>query len=1072
MSKRRTIRNGISTSLLNSGSFKAVQGDQRRGASLKESIFLSNSCSHSQFGECYTPMSILDEYVPGENDELIDSQDLLSLNYEPSGLSHSKLIKYDLNLDEDGFSSTNVDSLPINVEDSDSDTFSSDDVYICYVSRPAALTCRSHLSVNTKHNISDTPSNIESPLITNPCSGHRKEDNVLIRASGSSFDFSNTSTPVCHQDIGLLPHLTKAAKPHQMEGMKFLYNNIIGNFGTFNKSRGGFGCILAHSMGLGKTFQSVSFTELFLRCTDSTHVMVIVPVNTLYNWMREFDLWLPPKNTLEELFTKYNNTYFRSFNVFTISEQEKTFKQRFNVLVRWKVEGGVLIIGYELFRTLVGLYLDLQPKLNKKPRKFNPRSREVYGILCDPGPDLVICDEGHRIKNEEAAISVAMKSIRTLRRIMLTGYPLQNNLLEYWCMIDFVRPNFLGSKKEFRNLFLRPIENGQCQNSIPEDVRIMLQRIHVLHHMLSGIIQRKGEFILSQILPPKLEYVFFISLSKFQSELYDVIVNDLRKERSKNSSINPLLAFAMCCKIWNHPEILFNITKRCYSASDLSRSLFEDEEDLHSRRKAPKDFYNLVTDPQVIRNCFKGYIPQLLENGPKFLILFDILNISVSMGEKVLVFSQSIPTLNLLEEFLHKSHIPNQTIHKNASVLEPLSFSAQFWELNSNYFRLDGSSSSFDRHKMVSDFNNPKLDQYKLFLISTRAGSLGINLIAATRVIILDVSWNPCHDAQAVCRSYRYGQIRECFVYRLIADGTFESKMYKRQISKISTSERILDQMRPERIVTKEDLFTAITAPVEHVNSIENLSLFAQDYSDYIIRNICYKRDGVLTRAPILHGSFFTDSFDDRLNDKEKKEASKIYQSERDICRQRELSSRQFYDICPLILDNDYVDHPKKLDKNNINQGIDEKVTPNNLGPSSPNNSVRKMFPILISSPTSLTDSLSDLSQFSFPNSEAPGENFPKFSTVENFAPTQYPHASISHTFPQEESTILIIDSPNYQETSETIINDGHSTTISIPIPNEENQYSTVDCDANMSDHSSQSSSIAFVDEILIVPEN
>lgn len=205
--------------------------------------------------------------------------------------------------------------------------------------------------------------------------------------------------------------------------------------------------------------------------------------------------------------------------------------------------------------------------------------------------------------------------------------------------------------------------------------------------------------------------------------------------------------------------------------------------------------------PQSIeQDWFKNLLCErdasILEHSGKMVLLFEILKMAEDLMDKVLVFSQSLISLNLIEAFLEASH----------RARDPSSFKAGSWIKNVDYYRLDGSTTAPLRKKWADQFNNAANTRGRLFLISTRAGSLGINLVAANRVIIFDASWNPSYDVQSIYRVYRFGQLKQVFVYRFLAQGTMEEKIYDRQVTKQSLSYRVVDQQQIERHFTLSEL--------------------------------------------------------------------------------------------------------------------------------------------------------------------------------------------------------------------------------------------------------------------------
>ncbi|XP_009865469.1 PREDICTED: transcriptional regulator ATRX [Apaloderma vittatum] len=644
-------------------------------------------------------------------------------------------------------------------------------------------------------------------------------------------------------------------KPHQVDGVQFMWDCCCESVKK-TKSSPGSGCILAHCMGLGKTLQVVSFLHTVLLCDklDFRTALVVCPLNTALNWLNEFEKWQEGLDDDEKLEVCELATVKRP--------QERSY-----MLQRWQDDGGVMIIGYEMYRNLA-------QGRNVKSRKL----KEIFNkALVDPGPDFVVCDEGHILKNEASAVSKAMNSIRSRRRIILTGTPLQNNLIEYHCMVNFIKENLLGSIKEFRNRFINPIQNGQCADSTLVDVRVMKKRAHILYEMLAGCVQRKDYTALTKFLPPKYEYVLEVRMTPIQCKLYQYYLDHLTgvgggNEGGRGKAGAKLFQdFQMLSRIWTHPWCLQldYISKENkgyfdedsmddFIASDSDETSMSLSSDDYAKKKKSKgkkvkkecssSGSGSDNDVEVIKvwnsrsrgggegnaddlgnnppsvtksdegkatsssnpgspapDWYKDFVTdadaEVLEHSGKMVLLFEILRMAEELGDKVLVFSQSLISLDLIEDFLElanreKTDKDKSSIYKGEGK----------WFRNIDYYRLDGSTTAQSRKKWAEEFNDETNVRGRLFIISTKAGSLGINLVAANRVIIFDASWNPSYDIQSIFRVYRFGQNKPVFVYRFLAQGTMEDKIYDRQVTKQSLSFRVVDQQQVERHFTMNEL--------------------------------------------------------------------------------------------------------------------------------------------------------------------------------------------------------------------------------------------------------------------------
>ncbi|EYC10218.1 hypothetical protein Y032_0057g2826 [Ancylostoma ceylanicum] len=495
----------------------------------------------------------------------------------------------------------------------------------------------------------------------------------------------------------------------------------------------GFNCILGDEMGLGKTIQVIAFIAYLKEANVRGPHLIVVPSSTIENWMSEFIKWCPKINLL---------TYYGS-------QDER--KQLRHMAKKKKENIDVVLTTYNMISS------------KHDDKKFFKNFSLNY----------VIYDEGHMLKNCGTDRYRNLMKVKGKRKILMTGTPLQNNLIELISLMYFVMTNIFTKYCEDIGQLLQhfkqqgpALESGSCS-------MYQKDRIEQAKQILQPYILRRLKVQVLGHLPEKHEQVVEVEMLEDQKELYENVLDSVRGlDGDTNNAYGALIHLRQAA---NHP-LLRRVQYTDSLVDKLAKTLCAKEKPYEKKRwEDVAEDLSYQSDFQIHQICEKFRSTKkfllsedlALESG-KCRMLDELLPKIKEKGDKVLIFSQFTSMLDILEVYMR--------IRGYA------------------YKRLDGSTPVMERQEMINEFNND--DELFIFLLSTRAGGLGINLTSANHIILHDIDFNPYNDKQAEDRCHRMGQKKEVYVTRLVSKDTVEVDIHCLARKKLQLEKAVTDGIK------------------------------------------------------------------------------------------------------------------------------------------------------------------------------------------------------------------------------------------------------------------------------------
>ncbi|KAG7088716.1 hypothetical protein E1B28_012684 [Marasmius oreades] len=599
-------------------------------------------------------------------------------------------------------------------------------------------------------------------------------------------------------------------KDYQLEGLQWMVS----------LHQSGVSGILADEMGLGKTLQTIAFTAYLREINPHPDpILIVCPLSVLHSWNEEYRKFAPSIPVLMYHGTPEERAESRKTRMRRLPPKHRPVKDQIppSAVTRTKGKGKG-----QTSRKQGGNRRTGRGKGKRKGREFEEESivdeedekavLEAYrnfpivvttyemiirdrAHLADHNWGYIVVDEGHRLKNLDCRLMQEIKKYQSACRMILTGTPLHNNLAELWALMNFVLPDIFDDLNSFQDWFNLPEMRLTLGTKRTDEL------VYSLHAILKPFILRRLKADVESNLPPKKEYVLYAPLSVAQRDAYDKVLDGtlrsyLMKGAQEKASAPPEEKMAVDN---DAPRRLrkrnISQAKRAYAVdgdddeyfeklakgeldSVVDRSLDTKSESYQQQvvRKKVNNMKLQNTVMQLRKVCSHPFLfdwpvdakssqpilnDELVAASGKMMVLDRLLSELFRRKHKVLLFSQFTTMLDIIEDW---------------------AVELKGWRI----CRIDGSTSVIDRRNQMDEFQNggDNPDAPQLFLLSTRAGGLGITLTAADTVVFYDQDWNPQMDAQAQDRAHRIGQTKPVLIFRLVSAHTIETKIMQRATEK------------------------------------------------------------------------------------------------------------------------------------------------------------------------------------------------------------------------------------------------------------------------------------------------